>query len=232
MDTTSDRVKSGDRFAHNVDAIHCALKRTVDVLPKTLTPIIYNKNSALWFLPPANEVCEGYVFTPVCQTFCSQGGAWSRRGGWSGEGCLAPGGCLLRGGLLLGGGACDWSRGGCLVEMPPGRLLLQMVRIPLECILVLGNICTVFCFEGSWIFLIVFTYCMTNMSRFKCPGNWFTRTISIYLLKYEVCIEVKFLTWDESNKNDLLGSGNLFKFGMISDLNLNASALYGLNILL
>ena len=26
-------------------------------------------------LPPANEVCEGYVFTPVCQSFCSQGGS-------------------------------------------------------------------------------------------------------------------------------------------------------------
>ena len=25
------------------------------------------------FLPPTNEVCEGYVFTPVCQSFCSQG---------------------------------------------------------------------------------------------------------------------------------------------------------------
>ena len=24
-------------------------------------------------LPPANEVCEGYVFTPVCQSFCSRG---------------------------------------------------------------------------------------------------------------------------------------------------------------
>ena len=22
------------------------------------------------FLPPANEFCEGYVFTPVCQSFC------------------------------------------------------------------------------------------------------------------------------------------------------------------
>ena len=32
-------------------------------------------------LPPANVVCEGYVFTPVCQSFCSQG-----------EGCLLPGG--------------------------------------------------------------------------------------------------------------------------------------------
>ena len=29
-------------------------------------------------LPPRNEVCEGYVFTPVCQSFCSQvvGGGW------------------------------------------------------------------------------------------------------------------------------------------------------------
>ena len=25
------------------------------------------------FLLPANKVCEGYVFTPVCQRFCSQG---------------------------------------------------------------------------------------------------------------------------------------------------------------
>ena len=26
------------------------------------------------FLPPANVVCEGYVFTRVCHSFCSQGG--------------------------------------------------------------------------------------------------------------------------------------------------------------
>ena len=26
------------------------------------------------FLPPANEVCEGYVLTTVCQSFCSRGG--------------------------------------------------------------------------------------------------------------------------------------------------------------
>ena len=25
------------------------------------------------FLPPANKACEGYVFIPVCQSFCSQG---------------------------------------------------------------------------------------------------------------------------------------------------------------
>ena len=29
-------------------------------------------------LPPANEVCEGYVFTPICQSFCSLGGVCPR----------------------------------------------------------------------------------------------------------------------------------------------------------
>ena len=27
------------------------------------------------FLPPANEVCEGYVFTPVCHSVHGGGGA-------------------------------------------------------------------------------------------------------------------------------------------------------------
>ena len=27
-----------------------------------------------FLLPPANEVCDGYVFTRVCQSFCSWGG--------------------------------------------------------------------------------------------------------------------------------------------------------------
>ena len=31
----------------------------------------------LRLLPPANEVCEGYVFTAVCHSFCSQGGTWA-----------------------------------------------------------------------------------------------------------------------------------------------------------
>ena len=30
--------------------------------------------AVLFLLPPTNEVCEGYDFTPVCQSFCSQGG--------------------------------------------------------------------------------------------------------------------------------------------------------------
>ena len=36
------------------------------------------KNETIGFLPPANEVCEGYVFTPVCQSFRPQGAGVSR----------------------------------------------------------------------------------------------------------------------------------------------------------
>ena len=54
---------------------------------------------------------QGNMFTPVCHSVPG-GGAWSQGGG-------APG-----------------PRGGCLVETPPGRLLLRAVRILLECILV------------------------------------------------------------------------------------------------
>ena len=54
------------------------------------------------YLPPANEVCEGYVFTPVCQSFCSQ------------RGCMAGGACVAgdmcgRGACVAGG--CAWARG-------------------------------------------------------------------------------------------------------------------------
>ena len=45
------------------------------------------------FLPPANEVREGNVFTPVCQSFCSQGGVWLwvQRGASRSRGCTSPG---------------------------------------------------------------------------------------------------------------------------------------------
>ena len=38
-------------------------------------------------LPPANEVCEGYVFTPVCQSFCS----WGEGGSASVHAGIPPG---------------------------------------------------------------------------------------------------------------------------------------------
>ena len=44
------------------------------------------------FLPPANEVCEGYVFTGVCLS--TRGGA-----------------CVV----LFGGGMCGFSGGVCVV---------------------------------------------------------------------------------------------------------------------
>ena len=49
------------------------------------------RGAANLLLPPANEVYEGYVFTPVCQSFCS-GGGWTR-------GVPALGGCLLQRGV-------------------------------------------------------------------------------------------------------------------------------------
>ena len=86
---------------------------------------------------------------------CLQGGAWSRGvpalgvvcskavcawsrcvpgpGGVPGLGGLLRGGCMLWVGCLLWG--VPFSRG-CLVETPPGWLLLQVVCILLECILV------------------------------------------------------------------------------------------------
>ena len=50
-------------------------------------------------LPPENEVCEGYVFTPVCQSFCSQVG--SLHPGGSPEGS-ASGGSASRGSASRG----------------------------------------------------------------------------------------------------------------------------------
>ena len=102
-------------------------------------------------LPPANEVCEGYAFTRVCQSFCSrgggvpgvpgggicsQGGAWSWGGGLLPVGCLVPGGAYSWGVSARGGGTSA-PRWGCLVPggVCSGGLLLRAVRILLECIL-------------------------------------------------------------------------------------------------
>ena len=69
-------------------------------------------------LPPANVVCEGYVFTGVCHSFCSQGGhAWF----YSGGACvvLFRGMCVvLFGGhawFYSGGGVHGFIRGACMV---------------------------------------------------------------------------------------------------------------------
>ena len=69
---------------------------------------------SLWYLPPANEVCEGYVFTGVCLStpvgghawFYSGGHAWFYSGGvhgfiWGGMRGFIRGACMV-----LFGGAC------------------------------------------------------------------------------------------------------------------------------
>ena len=79
----------------------------------------------------ATKLGQGYIFTGVCHSV--------------NRGVSAPVGCLLPGGGGSGPGAGApaprgvWS-GGCLVEAPPpGRPLLWLVRILLECILVIEN---------------------------------------------------------------------------------------------
>ena len=62
---------------------------------------------ALNLLLPANEVCEGYVFTPVCQSFFSQGVSRATPKGeveGSGQGVGSPG-------IHLGGGWEVWPGG-------------------------------------------------------------------------------------------------------------------------
>ena len=64
------------------------------------------------FLPPANEVCEGYVFTGVCL----QGGMLGRgghvwQGGMRGGGACVAGGTCMEEGVCMAGGA--WWGGVC-----------------------------------------------------------------------------------------------------------------------
>ena len=75
------------------------------------------------FLPPANEICEVYVFTPVCHSVHGGGGCIQGALHPSGEGELCiQGGIYIHGGLHLeclnaGWGFTSWgsaSRGICI----------------------------------------------------------------------------------------------------------------------
>ena len=57
-----------------------------------LREILQNINVGKVFLPPANEVCEGYVFTGVCLS----------TGGVHGRGCAWPGACVIGGACVVG----------------------------------------------------------------------------------------------------------------------------------
>ena len=74
-----------------------------------------HREGSEYLLPPANEVCEGYVFTPVCQSFVHRGGVHGRGvrmvGGMNGGGCMAGGGMHGRGVCMVG--VCVW-QGVCM----------------------------------------------------------------------------------------------------------------------
>ena len=145
------------------------------------------------YLLPANQVCKGYVFTPVCQSFCSQGGVGIPACIASGiPACLAavgvsrstPSGGKLRdlatGGSPspdLGGVSRPTPRGGYLFSIcteadppPRGRLLLRAVRILLECILVIGR------FTDLLIFSFYFNF-ITDVSA----NIWYSINLVIFL---------------------------------------------------
>ena len=84
-------------------------------------------------LPPANEVCGGYVFTPVCQSFCSQGG-----GGIPARITCGIPACLAGPQAHTQEGSWGvWPGGGLQARPPPSRwLTLRSVCILLEYILV------------------------------------------------------------------------------------------------
>ena len=65
-------------------------------------------------LPPANKVCEGYVFTGVCLS-TGEGYVW--QGACMLGACMA-GGCAWQGGCMAGGHAC-W--GACMAGGMHGR---------------------------------------------------------------------------------------------------------------
>ena len=75
------------------------------------------------FLPPANEVCKGYVFTRVYQSFCS-------RGSVHGQGACVGGRACMEGGVAWSGVRC-W--GACVaagvhaMHVPPELILRDMV---------------------------------------------------------------------------------------------------------
>ena len=86
--------------------------------------------------PPANEVCEGYVFTPVCQSFYSQGGLSH---------------CMLRYPLPTQGPEAGTPQ----EQTPLAQCMLgdtgnkRAVRILLECNIVFFEFC--YCPIFSWI---------------------------------------------------------------------------------
>ena len=81
-------------------------QRTVSKVSDSVSPLISMKEI---LLPPANEVCEGYVFTGVCLSTGEGGMRGCSREGV--HGCLG-GAWLLTGGCVVAPGACMVAPGG------------------------------------------------------------------------------------------------------------------------
>ena len=148
---------------HYSDSLNILLYRTIaDQANQYLEQFAKDGNiyfSLITFLLPANVVCEGYVFTPVCDSVngggacCARGGACMVKGGvhnevgcpwWRGVcvvkgACVAKGACVVTGGMHIEGGHVWW-RGACMVCTAPlyeiWPVNVEAVRILLECILV------------------------------------------------------------------------------------------------
>ena len=139
-----------ETFGHCMIRNSLGLRRSGHLLKQSqFRRLLYSQDSsASSLLPPANEVCEGYVFTRVC---LSAGRGVSRpkpRGGWGvwqggSPGPHGEGGWgVWRGGLQAHtrGRLCPGLGGipACTeADTPSRRLPLRAVRIVLECILVL-----------------------------------------------------------------------------------------------
>ena len=104
------------------------------ILACLLSLMKFLRSLYLPYLPPANEVCECYVFTPVCQSFCSQRGMRGCGGGhvwlqggmcgcWGVHGCrgvcMVAGTVCMDAGGMCGCGGCAWFGGG---EWLPGGM--------------------------------------------------------------------------------------------------------------
>ena len=87
-------------------------------------------------LPPANEVCEGYVFTCVCLSRVSVWGLCP--GVVYVPGCLCPGALCPDWSLSRAGLCSGWVsvQGGLCHGDPPITIMCRAVCILLECILV------------------------------------------------------------------------------------------------
>ena len=149
----------------------------------------------LKLLPPANEVCEDYVFTRVCLStggdLCMAGGAcvagvcacqvaghaWQgacMARGMHGRGACMAGGCAWQEGHAWQG--CAWQGGMHVMHIPAADTTRsgntvneRVVRIPLECILVYCSLLSMKNDQSQLDFFYKYHSNSTNLIKFmKC----------------------------------------------------------------